>query len=84
MEGHQIGLIWMTRHKDGEPDVIWHNGMSGGFASFMGFTADRKHGVVILTNAQVSVDDLGLDTLRLAGKAPRESTLNKVHARKGP
>lgn len=58
----RIGLAWMTRHdKDG--DVIWHNGMTGGYASFMGFTADRRRGVVILTNAAQSVDDLGFATL---------------------
>nr|WP_225578216.1 serine hydrolase [Rhodanobacter sp. 7MK24] len=61
---NQIGLIWMTLHKEGGQDVIWHNGMTGGYASFIGFTADRKHGVVILTNAQIGVDDLGLATLR--------------------
>jgi CubicO group peptidase (beta-lactamase class C family) len=61
----RIGLAWMTKHgKAG--DVVWHNGMTGGYASFMGFTADGKRGVVILTNIQQSVDDLGFATL-LAG-----------------
>ena len=58
----RIGLAWMTRHdKDG--DVVWHNGMTGGYASFIGFTVNRQHGVVILANAQQSVDDLGFATL---------------------
>lgn len=58
----RIGLVWMTRHdKDG--DVIWHNGMTGGYASFIGFTADGNRGVVIVTNIQQSVDDLGFATL---------------------
>jgi CubicO group peptidase (beta-lactamase class C family) len=58
----RIGLAWMTRHdKDGE--VVWHNGMTGGYASFMGFTADGSRGVVILTNVAASVDDLGFATL---------------------
>jgi len=60
---NRIGLIWMTQHgPDG--DVIWHNGMTGGYASFIGFTSDRRHGVVILTNSATSVDDLGFATLR--------------------
>ncbi|WP_158545024.1 serine hydrolase [Dyella monticola] len=60
---NKIGLIWMTQHgPDG--DVIWHNGMTGGYASFIGFTADRRHGVVILTNTATVVDDLGFATLR--------------------
>ena len=58
----RIGLVWMTKH-NASGDVIWHNGMTGGYASFIGFTADRKHGVVILINAQQSVDDLGFATL---------------------
>lgn len=58
----RIGLTWMTKHdKDG--DVIWHNGMTGGYASFIGLRADGKRGVVILTNIQQSVDDLGFATL---------------------
>lgn len=60
---NKIGLIWMTQHgPDG--DVIWHNGMTGGYASFIGFTADRRYGVVILTNTATVVDDLGFATLR--------------------
>lgn len=58
----RIGLAWMTKH-DKAGDVVWHNGMTGGYASFMGFTADGTRGVVILTNIQRSVDDLGLATL---------------------
>lgn len=58
----RIGLVWMTRH-DKEGDVVWHNGMTGGYASFIGFTADGKRGVVILTNIARSVDELGFATL---------------------
>jgi serine-type D-Ala-D-Ala carboxypeptidase/endopeptidase len=55
----RIGLAWMTTGKG----IVWHAGMTGGYASFLGFTADRRHGVVILTNAAVSADDLGFATL---------------------
>lgn len=58
----RIGFAWMTRH-DKAGDVIWHNGMTGGYASFVGFTADGKHGVVILTNIARSVDELGFASL---------------------
>jgi CubicO group peptidase (beta-lactamase class C family) len=58
----RIGLAWMTkRGKSG--DVVWHNGMTGGYASFLGFTADGTRGVMILTNIQQSVDDLGFAAL---------------------
>jgi serine-type D-Ala-D-Ala carboxypeptidase/endopeptidase len=58
----RIGLIWMTQHQS-DGDVIWHNGLTAGYASFIGFTADRRHGVVILTNTATPVDDLGFATL---------------------
>lgn len=58
--GSHIGLAWMITDKNG---IVWHNGMTGGYASFVGFTADRKHGVVVLTNAAQSVDDIGFATL---------------------
>lgn len=72
----KIGLVWMTRYdKDG--DVVWHNGMTGGYASFLGFTADGKHGVVVLTNIQQSVDDLGFATLLPDAKlAPAETAIH--------
>lgn len=60
MEGSHIGLAWMITDKKG---IVWHNGMTGGYASFAGFTADRKHGVVILTNSAQTVDDLGFAAL---------------------
>jgi serine-type D-Ala-D-Ala carboxypeptidase/endopeptidase len=59
---NRIGLIWMTQHQS-DGDIIWHNGMTGGYASFIGFTADRRHGVVILTNTATPVDDMGFATL---------------------
>jgi D-alanyl-D-alanine-carboxypeptidase/D-alanyl-D-alanine-endopeptidase len=72
----RIGLAWMTRHdKDG--DAVWHNGMTGGYASFLGFTADGRHGVLILTNIAASVDDLGFATLLAdAPLAPAEKQIS--------
>ncbi|MCI0434904.1 MAG: beta-lactamase family protein [Gemmatimonadetes bacterium] len=36
-----------------------HNGGTGGYRSLIGFDPDGRHGVVILSNANVGVDDLG-------------------------
>ena len=55
----RIGLAWMTTNKG----IIWHNGETGGYRSFLGFTADGRHGVVILANTAVDADDLGFATL---------------------
>ena len=71
----RVGLAWMTRHGS-EGDVVWHNGMTGGYASFMGFTTDGRRGVIILTNVAQSVDDLGFATLLPdAPLAPAENTI---------
>ena len=55
----RIGLAWMTTRKG----IIWHNGQTGGYHSFLGFTADGRHGLVILSNTAADLDDLGFATL---------------------
>lgn len=65
----RIGLAWMTSMIRGVP-VVWHNGMTGGYASFAGFTADGKRGVVLMTNSAVSLDSVGMALL--APGAPAE------------
>ncbi|WP_219948133.1 serine hydrolase [Salinibacterium sp. M195] len=52
----EIGYAWITR-QDG---LTWHNGMTGGFASFVGFDRSRSRAVVVLSNTAVSVDRLAL------------------------
>jgi serine-type D-Ala-D-Ala carboxypeptidase/endopeptidase len=54
-----VGLAWITSSKG----VIWLNGGTGGYRSFLGFTPDRRTGVIILTNTATDVDDLGFATL---------------------
>jgi serine-type D-Ala-D-Ala carboxypeptidase/endopeptidase len=55
----RIGLAWLTTDKG----IVWHNGGTGGYRSFLGFTADGLRGVVILANTAVDADDLGFATL---------------------
>jgi serine-type D-Ala-D-Ala carboxypeptidase/endopeptidase len=60
----RIGLAWMTTDKG----IVWHNGGTGGYRSFAGFTTDRRRGVIVLANTAIDVDDLGLAVL--AADAP--------------
>ena len=63
-----MGLAWVRdRRRDVGQTVIWHNGGTGGFRSFLGFTEDRRFGVVVLANALASVDPLGARLLRAIG-----------------
>ena len=55
----RIGLAWMTSRTG----IVWHNGQTGGYRSYLGFTADRRRGVVILSNTAIDLDDLGFATL---------------------
>jgi len=52
---NRIGLAWMTSRTG----IVWHNGQTGGYRSYLGFTADRQHGVSILSNTAIDTDDLG-------------------------
>ncbi len=51
-----IGLNWHTR-MIGDHTITWHNGGTGGYASFIGFDRANKRGVVVLTNAATRVSD---------------------------
>jgi CubicO group peptidase (beta-lactamase class C family) len=59
-----IGLAWHVSETSGDRTVIWHNGGTGGFASFMGFIPETNTGVVVLTNQANSVDNVGVEILK--------------------
>lgn len=44
-------------------EIVWHNGGTGGYRSFAGFSPATKKGVVLLCNTSFSVDDIGFHLL---------------------
>ena len=54
-EGESIGWAWITEHGQ-DSDVTWHNGVTGGFASFAGFNTGSGEGVVVLSDTATTVD----------------------------
>jgi len=50
-EGHYIGLAWFT-NKAKTNDIVWHNGATYGYQSFIGFDKAKGRGVIVLTNSQ--------------------------------
>jgi CubicO group peptidase (beta-lactamase class C family) len=58
--GMDIALGWHIATIDGR-DIVWHNGGTGGFRSYIGFDPKRRVGVVVLSNASTNagVDDIG-------------------------
>lgn len=49
----RIGYGWHVTPR-GDATLIWHNGGTGGFSSFVGFNREAGVGVVILANASIS------------------------------
>jgi D-alanyl-D-alanine-carboxypeptidase/D-alanyl-D-alanine-endopeptidase len=58
----RIGLAWITITPFDTP-LVWHNGQTGGYHSFIGFDPARSRGVVVLANSSKNVDDIGLHLL---------------------
>ena len=54
-----VGLAWHISENEGRK-IIWHNGGTNGFSSFMGFDPDSNQGVLILTNSGLNVDDIAM------------------------
>ncbi|MEX2270719.1 MAG: serine hydrolase domain-containing protein [Vicinamibacterales bacterium] len=60
----KIGFAWLTSTPPNGPAFTWHNGGTGGYRSFIGFTHDRKAGIVVLTNgSDQSPDPLAVQAL---------------------
>lgn len=54
-----IGLNWLRLHA-GPDTIVWHNGGTGGYRTFIGFQPSRKRGVIIMTNTTgAGADDIG-------------------------
>jgi CubicO group peptidase (beta-lactamase class C family) len=61
--GMSIGLNWLIA-RAGADTIVWHNGGTGGYRSFLGLVPSRKVGVVVLTNSGgVGADDIGMHLL---------------------
>jgi len=76
-----IGLNWLSLHA-GADTIVWHNGGTGGYRSFIGFVPSRKAGVVILTNSTgAGADDIGFHLLNSSlplAPAPKPPTERKA------
>ncbi|MDB5816123.1 MAG: ampH [Rhodocyclales bacterium] len=57
-----VGLAWHIV-KAPDREFVWHNGGTGGYQSFMGLDVQHHRGIVVLSNAANSVDDIGLHWL---------------------
>ena len=57
-----VGLGWHTMVFD-DTEIVWHNGGTGGYRTFAGFVKGENKAVVVLSNSNVGVDDVGIHLL---------------------
>lgn len=64
--GEAIGLGWFMPVTRSGDTLVWHNGGTGGFSSYLGYLKDKKVGVVVLVNAssQGGPDRIGMAVLK--------------------
>ena len=74
-----IRLNWHVR-RVGEEEIVWHNGGTAGFRTWVGFDPAKGVGAVVLTNSAHGADDIGFHlvnpeaSLASAPVAPEERT----------
>ncbi len=74
--GLDIALAWHVLHPFGD-ELVWHNGGTGGYHSWIGFVAKRRSGAVVLSNSSGNIDDIGIHIV-----VPRFSIPKPPKARK--
>jgi CubicO group peptidase (beta-lactamase class C family) len=62
-QGLSMALGWLVNHRLPDRPILWHNGGTGGFHSFLGLDKEGHRAVVVLTNGTASIDDIGFHLL---------------------
>ena len=62
--GMSIGMNWIIRRVSDQQDVVWHNGGTGGYRTWLGFDPKKRLAAVVLTNSAHGADDLGYELLK--------------------
>ena len=55
----KVGLGWFVRFGN-DDEIVWKDGMTGGYACFAGFSTRLRSGAVILSNSANTTNDIGL------------------------
>ena len=73
-----IGLNWLSLYA-GADTIVWHNGGTGGYRTYIGLLPSRKMAVVVLTNTGgTGADDIGMHLLSPAlPLAPRPAPVKQ-------
>ena len=60
-----VGMNWgRSLDRDISQNIIWHNGGTGGFRTYLGFTEDGHVGAFVLSNTATGVDGLAVGIIK--------------------
>jgi CubicO group peptidase (beta-lactamase class C family) len=79
----KIGLGWVVCSALGQNGLVWHNGGTGGYRSYIGFDPDTHRGAVVLANGANDIDDIGVYLTGTSSgleefKTPRQREIAKI------
>lgn len=77
--GLEVGLGWHVL-KRFDTEIVWHNGGTGGYHSFIGFCKRKRQGVVVLVNSTNNIDDIGRHILERQYALAQVEPLKVRHA----
>ncbi|WP_167087225.1 serine hydrolase domain-containing protein [Massilia frigida] len=63
--GESIALGWHILDKHGS-HIVWHNGGTAGYRTYIGFDPDTRRGVVLMSNSHSGSDDIARRALNRA------------------
>jgi CubicO group peptidase (beta-lactamase class C family) len=56
----------------GNTDIIWHNGLAGGYASYIAIDKHTQSGIIILSNKAVDITTFGMEMIRMVNTQSRK------------
>jgi CubicO group peptidase (beta-lactamase class C family) len=74
-----VALNWHVQYV-GDEKVLWHNGGTAGFRTFIGFDPAKSVGVVVLTNSGHGADDIGFHLIN-PGMPLAESPVERIEVK---
>ena len=64
-EGASVALGWHVLEQHGS-HIVWHNGGTGGYRTYIGFDPGTQRGVVLMSNSHMGSDDIARRALNSA------------------
>lgn len=74
-----IAIAWHVLHQNGT-EIVFHDGGTGGFSSFIGFVKQQQLGIVVLSNSENTVADIGLHLLDRRNPLAKRNPPKQRHA----